>query len=204
MDDAHIPFLVYVSGNIGTGKSTMLNLAGGEQGWEAIPEGDDAFLMDAVSRAPSKFHSQMVFLARRLQQQAQIGKCRVALIERSLDEDRLVFWEYYRKRGEISDLELEILCYFSNTLYPYLRAPNFIVHLIAPKDVLSRRIRDRGREFERDLDLDLLGYLEERYLEWIGGETEYQYRTITTDRDIRSVWTELKTAVARAAGAQGL
>jgi len=196
-------FLVYIAGNIGAGKSTVVDFASRQRGWQGILEEQEEFLRHALEHAPSKFHSQVYFSMRRLEQNNIIRDHVVSVVERSIEEDRYVFWNYYKNKNLLSDEDIQALYYMYTIIKPNFRTPDLIIFLSVPTDIIRTRIEMRNRSFEQDFDLSLLEQLENSYKNTITEEGVVQLITVDGDRDPLSVWKDVRNTINHALKSRG-
>ena len=64
----------------------------------------------------------------------------------------------------------------------FLKKPDVIVYLQASTDTLISRIKNRNREFEKNIDVEYLYRLNNYYNAWAKNEKELKILTINTDQ----------------------
>ena len=115
--------------------------------------------------------SQLFFLVRRFQIHRAVV-CRAAadprpvVQDRTLYEDAEIFAAHLHRAGYIDDRDW---CTYQDlylTLRDEIRPPDLMIYLRCPLKTLVRRIRKRGREFERKIPSSYLAALDELYEEW--------------------------------------
>ena len=164
------PFVV-VSGNIGTGKSTLAKLLGEEFGWEAFKENTKAYIYlsdfyEDMSRW--SFNNQLQFIIHKFRQQEAIKSLpKPACQDRSVYECYEVFSRKLFDDGLMSPRDFQCLTDVYTLVLAYLPLPDLIVHLKAPVRILLDRIKQRDRAFERGITLSYLADLEQRYDDWV-------------------------------------
>lgn len=162
---------ITVAGNIGVGKSTLVDLLCARQGWEPFFEGvvDNPYLADfyADMRAWS-FHSQIFFLGRRLKDLRRLMDFpRTVVQDRSVYEDAEIFAKNLYRQGFISERDWASYHELYQALAELLPPPDLIVYLQATVPTLLRRIALRGREYEKKIAPEYLAQLNALYEEWI-------------------------------------
>jgi deoxyadenosine/deoxycytidine kinase len=83
-------------------------------------------------------------------------------------EDAEVFVENLYRQGHLSQRDYRTYREMYETLVEMLRPPDLVIYLRASAPTLQKRIRLRGREFERTLPAEYLEQLNFLYDEWIG------------------------------------
>ncbi len=198
-----LPFVVTIAGNVGSGKSTVIRYAASQPGWQGILEEQEEFLRHAFEVAPSKFHSQVLFAARRIEQYDEIKKSNIILIERSIDEDKHVFWNYYFQDGKLTEADLQSLYYIYTVIKRKIVEPELTIFLKSPVNILRERIRERGRLFEADLDLEELDKLEQDFLNDEIMKDAAKIVIIDSNRNPQVVWADVRRTILERATAGG-
>ena len=163
---------IAIAGNIGVGKSTLVEKLCAKLKWEPFFEGvvDNPYLADFYQdmRAWS-FHSQIFFLSRRLHDLRQLRDFpRTVVQDRSVYEDAEIFAKNLYKQGHISERDWSTYRELYQVLTELLPPPDLVVYLSASVPTLLQRIAQRGREYEKSIAPDYLAQLNVLYDEWIG------------------------------------
>lgn len=163
--------LVLVAGNIGAGKTSITEKLGERLGWETGYESvaDNPYLPDfyADMRAWS-FHLQVFFLGHRAEQHQEAAHMRRSVIlDRSIYEDFFIFSRALRQLGNMNERDYASYKRIFEQVTEGLPAPDLLIYLWAPVDVLVKRIRTRGREIESGISAEYLSLLESFYDEWL-------------------------------------
>lgn len=163
--------LVLVAGNIGTGKTSITEKLGERLGWETGFESvaDNPYLPDFYADMKSwSFHLQVFFLGHRAAQHTDAAKMRrSAILDRSIYEDFYIFSRALRQMGNMNERDYASYQRIFEQVTSTLPAPDLLIYLWAPVDVLVQRIRSRGREIESGISADYLSLLESFYDEWL-------------------------------------
>lgn len=162
---------VAVAGNIGAGKSSLTRLLSEryrlEPVYEAVDENPylEDFYRDMRRYA---FHSQMFFLATRLGQHLkQVNPGRRVIQDRTVYEDAAVFARQLHRQGVLDDRDHRSYRTMYEAIQAALRPPDLLIYLRADLPTLRRHIRQRGRDYEADIEDAYLRGLNSLYEAWI-------------------------------------
>lgn len=162
---------IAVAGNIGVGKSTLVSLLCQKLDWEPFyePVTENPYLADFYRDMRTwAFHSQIFFLTHRLRIHNQLLKHPGSAIQdRSVYEDAEVFARNLNDQGLISERDYSSYRELYQVLVDFLPPPDLVVYLRASADTLIYRIRNRGRDYERQITHEYLLQLNKIYEEWI-------------------------------------
>ena len=162
---------IAVAGNIGVGKSTLTAMLSEKLAWEPFYEAvdDNPYLVDFYGDMRQwSFHSQVFFLSRRLRHHRQIlDRPGTVVQDRSVYEDAEVFAENLYRQGNMTERDYRTYRELYAAMGLFLPPPDLVVYLRASVPVLIKRIRKRGRDFERQVSADYLEQLNRLYEEWI-------------------------------------
>jgi deoxyadenosine/deoxycytidine kinase len=162
---------IAVAGNIGVGKSTLVELLGSRLGWQPFfePHAENPYLADFYHDMKSwSFHSQVFFLSHRLRIHQQLVQAPGSVIQdRSIYEDAEVFARNLALQGAMSQRDYETYHSLYETLADYLPPPDLVVYLRASEETLLHRIALRNRDYERTINREYLHHLNHLYEEWI-------------------------------------
>lgn len=163
--------LILVAGNIGTGKTSITEKLGEWLGWETGYESvaDNPYLPDFYAdMAQWSFHLQVFFLGHRAQQHVEAANFhKSAILDRSIYEDFYIFTRALRQLGNMTERDYLAYKKVFDLVVKSLPAPDLLVYLWAPVDVLIQRIRNRGRNIESGISDNYLKLLESYYDEWL-------------------------------------
>ena len=164
---------VVLAGNIGAGKSTLVQMMCEKLDWEPYyePVAENPYLQDFYADMKRwAFHSQVFFLTWRAQaHRALMDIPRPVVQDRSFYEDALVFARALHVQGAISPRDWDTYCGLYRTLTTLLAPPDLVVYLRASVPTLRARIAMRGRGFEVGITDAYLDGLNTLYEEWIAG-----------------------------------
>lgn len=160
-----------IAGNIGVGKSTLVNMMCERLGWEPFFEGvvDNPYLADFYADMERwSFQSQIFFLSRRLRDLRHLMDFPKTVVQdRSVYEDAEIFAKNLYRQGFIHDRDWRTYRELYEVLIELLPPPDLVVYLEASVPTLLQRIELRGRDFEKKIAPDYLAQLNGLYEEWI-------------------------------------
>jgi len=163
-------YFITIAGNIGVGKSTLVQLLSERLNWEPVFEAvtENPYLTDFYQDMQRwSFQSQVYFLSRRLQQHHYLLQQPGSIIQdRSVYEDAEVFARNLYHQGDMN--ERDWACYLDlyRTLSLLLQPPDLVIYLKASVPTLRKRIYQRGREYERNIAEGYLNRINILYDEW--------------------------------------
>ncbi|MBI3912961.1 MAG: deoxynucleoside kinase [Chloroflexi bacterium] len=177
---------VAIAGNIGVGKSTLVEMMCARWGWHPFVEGvvDNPYLADfyADMRAWA-FHSQIFFLSQRLRDLRRLMAHEQSVVQdRTVYEDAEIFAKNLHRQQLINARDWKSYSELYQALTQLLPPPDLVVYLQASVPTLRQRIAQRGREYEKNIAPDYLARLNELYEEWIGGFTLCPALIVPADR----------------------
>ncbi|MFH0931630.1 MAG: deoxynucleoside kinase [Candidatus Zixiibacteriota bacterium] len=155
---------IVIEGAIGAGKTSLAQLLAERFGASLVLEEveKNPFLMDFYKdRKRFAFQTQVYFLLSRFKQQQE-------LLERDLFKSRMIsdylFWKD-RIFASITLSERELYLY--EKILPILEKdipkPDLVIYLQTAPEILYKRIKEKGRDFEKSLDSEYLSHLVESY-----------------------------------------
>lgn len=184
------PRVIAVAGNMGAGKSSLVEWLRQQFGMLPFfePHDDNPYLEDFYGDMDRwAFSSQMWFLVRRFQIHRTIDRQsarrkRPIVQDRTIYEDAEVFAAHLHARGHIDERDWRSYRDMYATLRQELRPPDLMIYLRCPLRTLSKRIRDRGRDFERAVPRSYLKALETFYEAWSERYDASPKLVVETDR----------------------
>lgn len=175
-----------VAGNIGVGKSTLVQFLHERLGWEPYYEAvvDNPYLADFYADMPRwAFQSQMFFLTRRLHAHHQLlSQPGVVVQDRSVYEDAEIFARNLFLQGRMSERDYATYADMYEVLKLFLPPPHLVVYLQASVETLMRRIELRGRAYEKNIEPAYLEELNTLYQEWTSQFKLAPVLTVPADR----------------------
>ena len=163
--------LVLVAGNIGTGKTSLAERLGERLGWKTAYESviDNPYLSDFYQNMDAwSFHLQVYFLGHRAQQHLElVSENNSAIADRSIYEDVKIFARALYQQGSLSERDYRSYQRVFKLIADHLPEPDLLIYLIAPPEILQKRIEERGRAIESGISLEYLQLLDSFYEEWM-------------------------------------
>jgi deoxyadenosine/deoxycytidine kinase len=176
---------VTVAGNIGVGKSTLVEMLCTKLGWTPFfePVAENPYLADFYKDMQSwAFHSQIFFLTHRLRAHHQLALYPTSAIQdRSVYEDAEIFAHNLFLQGHIRIRDYQTYRELYQTLVEFLPPPDLVIYLRASVPTLVERIEKRGRDYERTIPEDYLTSLNNLYETWIADFTLCPVLTVPAD-----------------------
>jgi deoxyadenosine/deoxycytidine kinase len=163
--------IVTVSGNIGVGKSTLLQLIQSRMRLKVVPEeaGGSMFLPRFVE-SPSRWtlETALWFAIHRVEryEMAKEGHAQDALIERSLGDDHNVFLPAFVQMGWLKGEDIVLMATLLKSLISNNGNPDAYICLQCRLPTLFSRIERRARQIECAYGAEYLRILNERCEIW--------------------------------------
>ncbi len=175
---------IVVDGPIGVGKTSLASLLAEKLGGRLVLEKaeDNPFLTDFYND-PSRFRfqTQTFFLLSRFSQQEEMLQPdlfdRVIVSDYLFDKDRIFAYL------NLDEHELALYEQIYRVLEPRVVRPDLVIFLQADTETLLKRIKQRGRVFEKDIDHGYIGAVNEAYNQFFFRYSETPLLVINT-RDI--------------------
>lgn len=166
---------VAIAGNIGVGKSTLVEMLCARMGWEPFyePVTENPYLADFYANMDAwAFHSQVFFLTHRLRSHYKLAQHPDSVVQdRSVYEDAEIFAQNLYRQGHIQDRDYQTYRDMYETMMRFLPPPDLVIYLRASVSTLIHRISSRGRDYERSIAPDYLQGLNNLYETWIDNFT---------------------------------
>lgn len=176
---------IAVAGNIGVGKSTLVELLCQHLGWTPFfePVTQNPYLSDFYKNMLAwGFHSQVFFLTHRLKIHHQVVQFNGSAIQdRSIYEDAEIFAKNLFLQGTLNDRDFDTYQNLYHILTEFLPPPDLVIYLRASIDTLIHRINMRGRDYEKSIAPEYLTQLNQLYEGWISSFTLCPVLTVPAD-----------------------
>lgn len=167
---------IAVSGNIGSGKTTLTEKLAKHYGWKAEFEAVDnnPYLPDFYEDMKRwAFHLQVYFLNSRFNQIKKIQESDIPTIQdRTIYEDAYIFAANLYKSQLLTERDYENYQSLFSSMISHVKAPDLLIYLKADIPKLVGQIEKRGRTYETTMRIDYLKNLNTHYEEWIAGYKE--------------------------------
>ena len=176
---------IAISGNIGSGKSTLTGMLARHYGWEARYEAVEGnpYLEDYYKDIHRwSFNLEVYFLKERFRDLLAIAQADHTIIQdRTIYEGVCVFMENNKDMGHLSDRDYETYMELFQQMTDLVKMPDLMIYLRASVPHLVSNIQRRGRNYEQSIQLDYLENLNRRYDQFI--YQRYKGRVITIEKD---------------------
>jgi deoxyadenosine/deoxycytidine kinase len=177
--------LIVVAGNIGTGKTSLTERIGARLGWKTAFESvsNNPYLPDFYRDMKSwSFHLQVFFLGHRSDQYLELANEPVsAILDRSIYEDAYIFARALHHMGNLTERDYKAYRKLYELVVKNLPAPDLLIYLRAPIEILKKRIQERARNIETGISAEYLTLLDSYYDDWLQNFDLCPVLTIQTD-----------------------
>jgi deoxyadenosine/deoxycytidine kinase len=162
---------IAVAGNIGSGKTTLTRLLAKNYGWKPHFEDvdDNPYLNDFYEDMQRwSFNLQIYFLNSRFGQIVDIRRKGDTVIQdRTIYEDAHIFAPNLHIMGLMSTRDFNNYLNLFTLMSSLIQPPDLLIYLRGSVPTLVSQIQKRGRDYEKNIRLDYLQRLNERYEAWI-------------------------------------
>ena len=176
---------VAISGNIGSGKTTLTQMLAKHYKWNPEFEDveDNPYLDDFYQEMQRwSFNLQIYFLNSRFRQVKEIRDSGKNVIQdRTIYEDAHIFAPNLNVMGLMPSRDYENYLSLFHLMESFIQPPDLLIYLRASIPTLVDQIQKRGRDYENNIRLDYLNRLNERYEAWISGYDKGKLLIINVD-----------------------
>ena len=175
---------IAISGNIGSGKTTLTQLLAQHFHWQARYEAVDynPYLEDYYADIPRwSFNLEVFFLKERFKDLLAIAQSPTPIVQdRSIFEGVHIFTACNFESGALSERDYQTYLDLFQQMMSVARLPDLMIYLRAEVPYLIRNIQLRGRDYERQMPLDYLARLNAKYEDFI--QHKYPGRVLILDK----------------------
>ena len=191
------PIIISIEGNIGSGKTTILNRLKTEfmnqqtqtkilflrepvDIWETVKDNQNETILSKFYKNPAKhafafqvmaFSTRLTILREAIQNNPDVE---IILCERSLDADKEIFAKMLHHDGVIEDIDYQIYNMFYNeiTKQPEVKQLSGVIYINADPEVSFERTKIRARDGESTITLGYLMECHAYHEKWIGNKKQ--------------------------------
>jgi|TARA_R110001592_G_scaffold127450_1_gene339231 deoxyadenosine/deoxycytidine kinase len=178
---------IAISGNIGSGKTTLTRLLAKHYKWTPhFEDVEDNPYLDDFYREMQRwsFNLQIFFLNSRFRQVKEIRETGKSIIQdRTIYEDAHIFAPNLHAMGLMPSRDFENYLSLFELMDSFVEAPDLLIYLRASIPTLVDQIQKRGRDYENNIRIDYLSRLNERYEAWISGYDKGNLLIINVDEN---------------------
>ncbi|QNR23072.1 MULTISPECIES: deoxynucleoside kinase [Croceimicrobium] len=178
---------IAVSGNIGSGKTTLTRLLAKHYKWTPhFEDVEDNPYLDDFYREMQRwsFNLQIYFLNSRFRQVKEIRDGGQDIIQdRTIYEDAHIFAPNLHAMGLMPSRDFENYISLFELMESFVEPPDLLIYLRASIPTLVDQIQKRGRDYENNIRIDYLNRLNERYEAWISGYDKGKLLIINVDEN---------------------
>ncbi len=177
---------IAIAGNIGTGKSSLVEFLTRTYGIEPFyePNEENPYLPDFYQDMQRwSFHSQLYFLSNKFRMHQQLEKHGgVVVLDRTIYEDAEIFATALHKMRKFNGRDWDTYWGFYQVILDAIRPPDLMIYLRCSIRTLRRRIHLRGRVMEQGIPLSYLRRLQQLYENWLLNYTLSRVLVLETDK----------------------
>jgi len=177
---------IAIAGNIGTGKSSLVEFLTRTYGIEPFyePNDENPYLPDFYQDMNRwAFHSQLYFLSNKFRMHQQLEQVSgVVVLDRTIYEDAEIFATALHDMRNFTGRDWDTYLSFYQIILNAIRPPDLMIYLRCSMRTLRKRIRLRGRSMEKDIPLSYLKRLEKLYDQWVANYQLGEILVLETDK----------------------
>ena len=162
---------IAVAGNIGSGKTTLVNMLSKHYGWKPQFEAvvSNPYLDDYYKDIKRwSFNMEVFFLKERFRNLLEISQSSDTIIQdRSIYEGVYVFMANNFKMGNLDERDYITYMELFEQMTDVVKYPDLMIYLRSSVPHLGKNIQKRGRDYEQQIPLEYLENLNELYEEFI-------------------------------------
>ena len=177
---------IAIAGNIGAGKSTLVEFLSRTYGVTPFyePSDENPYLADFYKDMKRwAFRSQLYFLCNKFRLHQQLDRQPdVVALDRTIFEDAEIFATALYQMRKISKRDWQVYQAFYAAILEAIRPPDLLIYLRCSMRTLRQRIRLRGRKMEQDVSPAYLKRLDGLYESWIAAYDMSDVLVLDTER----------------------
>ncbi|MBT8078975.1 MAG: deoxynucleoside kinase [Gammaproteobacteria bacterium] len=177
---------IAIAGNIGVGKSTLVEFLSRTYGIQPFyePSEDNPYLPDFYKDMRRwSFHSQLYYLSNKFRLHQALDQAPgVVVLDRTIFEDAEIFATALHDMRRMDQRDWETYWGFYQSILKAISPPDLMIYLRCSMRTLRKRIRLRGREMEQDMPLAYLKRLDSLYERWIKSYDMSDVLVLETDQ----------------------
>jgi deoxyadenosine/deoxycytidine kinase len=177
---------IAIAGNIGAGKSTLVDFLSRTYGVTPFyePSDENPYLADFYKDMKRwAFRSQLYFLCSKFRLHQQLDRQPdVVALDRTIFEDAEIFATALYQMRKISKRDWQVYQAFYAAILEAIRPPDLLIYLRCSMRTLRQRIRLRGRKMEQDVSPAYLKRLDGLYESWIAAYDMSDVLVLDTER----------------------
>lgn len=175
---------IAVSGNLGSGKSTVARGLARAFGCPLYPRKSyDTSYIEDLFREPERWtaEAQISFMVHKYTSIREgMERDRLFLLDRTFGEEVQVFAEKFHEDGAISMRSMELIRQLAADLEARLESPALIVYCDCPVEVCEARLPERQRSYQMSYPPDHLRKLDDRLRVWLRQQADVPVVQIQT------------------------
>lgn len=165
---------IAVSGNLGSGKSTVAQGLARAFNCEVYPRRSyNKSYIEDLFREPARWttEAQISFMVHKHDEiRAGLDRGRLFVLDRTFDEEAQVFAERFHDDGTIDDRSIDLIRQLAADLRSRISPPSLIVFCDCPVLVCEARLAARPRSYQASYPPDHLLMLDRKLRAWLGGQ----------------------------------
>ncbi len=189
-----------IEGNIGSGKSVLLEKLKEHIDCEIIPEpvavwqsikGNGKNILEQFYQNPSRYAYlfQTIVFKTRLQALEPIQQKQIRFSERSIWTDKYVFGKACIESNTMNELEKNAYyLWFDWLADKYFKNPDGIILLDCPSDICLKRLNNRGRHEESTISIDYLNIINSNHSDWLKSNSWTKTDVLVIDNKLDNDW----------------
>ncbi len=177
---------ISISGTVAAGKTTLLNRlldALGDRAAAHAEQPEENPFIGAYYADTKRwsFHSQVTFLSLYFSHPDWLRREREFFLYDRCLEENLVLAKYRNLAGDLTDTEYAVIERLGRGIAMLMPPIDRYIYLKCSPELLARRLRERGRDYEKGLGRDYIVRLKALYDAWAAGLP--QERVLVVDED---------------------